>query len=50
MFGNDLNLLGTYWLEKLPNVSFEETLLSCLEKRAYGKDPGHHKQSQRRCL
>ncbi len=41
MFGNDLDLLGTYWLEKLPNVSFEETLKSCLEQKAYGKDPGH---------
>lgn len=41
MFGEDLNILGTYWLQKLPNVSFEETLLSCLEKRAYGKQPGH---------
>lgn len=33
MFGEDLNQLGTYWLEKLPNVSFEETLLSCLTKK-----------------
>lgn len=41
MFGQDLDLLGTYWLEKLPNVSFEETLLSCLEKKPYGKNPGH---------
>ena len=41
MFGKDLDTLGTYWLEKLPNVSFDETLLSCLEKRPYGKDPGH---------
>ena len=41
MFGKELDQLGTYWLEKLPNVSFEETLLSCLEKKAYGKDPGH---------
>ena len=41
MFGNELNQLGTYWLEKLPNVSFEETLLSCLEKKAYGTQPGH---------
>ncbi|MCR5671761.1 MAG: FAD-dependent oxidoreductase [Butyrivibrio sp.] len=41
MFGKDLDLLGTYWLDKLPNVSFEETLLSCLEKKPYGKDPGH---------
>ena len=41
MFGEELNQLGTYWLEKLPNVSFEETLLSCLTKKAYGTQPGH---------
>lgn len=41
MFEEDLNQLGTYWLEKLPNVSFEETLLSCLTKKAYGEQPGH---------
>ncbi len=41
MFGEDLNQLGTYWLEKLPNVSFEETILSCLTKKAYGEQPGH---------
>lgn len=41
MFSNELNKLGTYWLEKLPSVSFEETLLSCLEKKAYGTQPGH---------
>ena len=41
MFSNNLNELGTYWLEKLPNVSFEETLLSCLEKKFYGKQPCH---------
>lgn len=41
MFGNELNELGTYWLNKLPNVSFEETLRSCLEKKAYGEQPGH---------
>jgi protoporphyrinogen oxidase len=41
MFNKELGQLGTYWLEKLPNVSFEETLLSCLEKRAYGTQPGH---------
>ena len=41
MFGKELDQLGTYWLEKLPNVSFEETLRSCLEKKAYGSDPGH---------
>lgn len=41
MFGEDLDSLGTYWLEKLPNVSFEETLRSCLTRKAYGKQPGH---------
>lgn len=41
MFGEELNHLGTYWLEKLPNVSFEETLMSCLTKKAYGTQPGH---------
>lgn len=41
MFGNNLNELGTYWLAKLPNVSFEETLTSCLTKKAYGEQPGH---------
>lgn len=43
MFGENLNELGTYWLEKLPNVSFEETLMSCLTKKAYGTQPGHAK-------
>ena len=41
MFGDALDELGTYWLEKLPNVSFDETIMSCLEKRPYGKQPGH---------
>ena len=43
VFAKELNLLGTYWLDKLPNVSFEETLRSCLERKAYGKQPGHAK-------
>lgn len=41
MFADELNELGTYWLEKLPKVSFEETLLSCLARKPYGKQPGH---------
>ncbi len=41
MFGNALQTLGTYWLEKLPSVSFEETLRSCLEKKPFGTQPGH---------
>ena len=41
MFADDLNYLGTYWLEKLPDVSFEETLRSCLAHKPYGVQPGH---------
>ena len=41
IFSMDLNQLGTYWLYKLPNVSFEDTLKSCLEKRTYGSMPAH---------
>lgn len=33
--------LGTYWLHKLPNVSFRDTLLSCLEKKPAGTLPAH---------
>lgn len=37
----DPNELGTYWLYKLPDVSFRETLRSCLEGAPYGKLPAH---------
>ena len=37
----DPNALGTYWLYKLPNVSFRETLRSCLEGAAHGALPAH---------
>ncbi len=37
----DLDRLGTYWLHKLPSVSFRETLLSCLERRPAGRMPAH---------
>lgn len=37
----DPDELGTYWLYKLPDVSFRETLLSCLEGRAMGSLPAH---------
>ncbi|MFZ4115252.1 MAG: protoporphyrinogen/coproporphyrinogen oxidase [Chthoniobacterales bacterium] len=37
----DLNLLGTYWLYKLPDVSFREILRSCLEGKAFGALPAH---------
>ena len=36
-----LNELGTYWLYKLPSVSFRETLQSCIESRATGSLPAH---------
>lgn len=41
MFGSELDSLGTYWLEKLPEVNFEDTLRSCLEHKAHAKQPGH---------
>lgn len=41
IFSNELNELGTYWLDKLPNVSYEETLKSCEEQKVYGTQPGH---------
>lgn len=37
----DPDQLGTYWLYKLPNVSFRETLLSCLEGKPLGSLPAH---------
>ncbi len=37
----DLDRLGTYWLHKLPSVSFRETLTSCLERRHSGTIPAH---------
>ncbi len=39
LYGDNLDSMGTYWLYKLPNVSFRETLLSCLQKHAYGTQP-----------
>lgn len=41
IFSVDLKTLGTYWMNKLPNVSFEDTLRSCLMKKPYGSLPGH---------
>lgn len=41
MWSIDLNQLGTYWLEKLPSVSFRETLISCLTHKPYGELPAH---------
>lgn len=41
MYGAELDHLGTYWLDKLPDVSFDETMRSCLERRQYGSLPGH---------
>ncbi len=37
----DLATLGAYWLYKLPDVSFRETLQSCLEQSARGSVPAH---------
>lgn len=41
LYGEELDNLGTYWLDKLPDVSFDETMRSCLERRQYGSLPGH---------
>ncbi|MBQ7583028.1 MAG: FAD-dependent oxidoreductase [Lachnospiraceae bacterium] len=41
IFSVDLDTLGTYWMNKLPDVSFEDTLRSCLMKQPYGSLPGH---------
>lgn len=41
MFADALDELGIYWLEKLPDVSFEDTLRSCLARKPYGRQPGH---------
>jgi protoporphyrinogen oxidase len=37
----DVDRLGTYWLHKLPDVSFREMLRSCLEGRPFGALPAH---------
>ncbi len=39
----NLNELGTYWLSKLPDVSFRDVLRSCLTGRPYGLLPAHEK-------
>ena len=41
IFSCDLDDLGTYWLYKLPNVSFREVLTSCLRHEPFGTLPGH---------
>ena len=43
MFADELDELGTYWLEKLPNVDYEDTLRSIEEHQAFGSQPGHAK-------
>lgn len=41
IWSTDLGELGTYWLYKLPDVSFRQTLQSCLEAKASGTLPAH---------
>lgn len=41
MFSNDLDDLGIYWLDKLPDVSYEDIINSINEHKAYAKQPGH---------
>jgi protoporphyrinogen oxidase len=37
----NLDDLGAYWLHKLPDVSYEQTLQSCREKKPAGTVPAH---------
>lgn len=39
-----LDDIGTYWLYKLPSVTFRETIMSCLDHKFYGKQPGLEKE------
>lgn len=41
LWSTDLDQLGTYWLHKLPDVSFRDSLRSCLEGRPFGALPAH---------
>ena len=43
LFGNEVENMGTYWLYKLPNVSFRETIMSCLDHKFYGVYPCQEK-------
>jgi protoporphyrinogen oxidase len=36
-----LENIGTYWMYKLPDVSFRDTLRSCLEHKPFGALPAH---------
>lgn len=39
LYGENVADMGTYWLYKLPSVSFRETIMSCLDHKFYGKYP-----------
>ncbi|MFO7665593.1 MAG: NAD(P)-binding protein [Desulfobacterales bacterium] len=41
IWSTDLNQLGTYWLHKLPNVSFQDTLRSRVDGQPHGTLPAH---------
>ncbi len=41
IFAPHLHDLGTYWLHKLPNISFEDIMRSCLQRRPIGSLPAH---------
>ncbi len=43
LWSMELSKLGTYWLHKLPDVSFRDTLLSCLQQKSAGSVPAHGK-------
>lgn len=41
IFSCDLDTLGTYWLNKLPDVSYEEVISSCRAHRPFDRLPAH---------
>jgi protoporphyrinogen oxidase len=41
LWASDLDHMGVGWLHKLPDVSFRDTLRSCLESRSHAHLPAH---------
>lgn len=41
LWNENYDNLATYWLYKLPNVSYEDTLESCKQKKPFGSMPAH---------
>ncbi len=41
LFSSELDELGTYWLNKLPNVDLNQTIMSIIQKKTLGDLPAH---------